>query len=276
MKIFRLTVVVDNVAGEGLAAEHGYSLFIEGPDGNILFDTGQKGVLFHNMDKLGIDPYTISTLVLSHGHYDHTGGVAEILQINRKTELYLHAAVFLPRYSLDGDSPKIVRMPLKAMEAAMHHSDERVHWLTRPVALVKNIGITGPISRENDFEDTGGPFYLDPEGRKSDTIEDDIAMWLHTPDGLVICVGCCHSGLINTLDCIIARTGENRIATIIGGLHMLNASPERLKNTVAKLREFEIDKIVACHCSGDKAVSYLRNHLDIEVVTGCSGLVLDF
>ena len=275
MSTIRLTVVVDNRAAEGLVAEHGFALHLETPEGNILLDTGQKDALMPNLAALAIDPGKVSRLVLSHGHYDHTGGVAELLSLNRDIELYLHAAVFQPRYSLDGTLPKIVKMPLKAMEAVMHHSDSRTHWLTKPVAISNCIGITGPIARKSEFEDTGGSFFLDPEGREVDIIKDDIAMWLHGPGGLVVCVGCCHSGLVNTLNHIVARTGENRIATVIGGLHLLHASSARLEKTVEALRRFEIGRIVACHCSGDDAVRFLQDNLDTEVTTGYAGLVLE-
>lgn len=273
--IFRLTVVVDNKAADNLVAEHGYALYLETPEGNILLDTGQKEAFLPNLERLAIDPASISTLVLSHGHYDHTGGVADLLELNRDIEIYLHAGVFQPRYSVDGDKPTIVKMPLAAMEAIMHHRDARTHWLTRPVALSGSIGITGPISRINDFEDTGGSFYLDPEGREVDTIRDDIAMWLHGPDGLIVCVGCCHSGLVNTLHHITTRTGESRIAMVIGGLHLLNSSIQRLERTVEGLRAFAIRRIVACHCSGEEAVQFLQDNLDAEVSTGYAGLVIE-
>jgi len=271
----RLTVLVDNRAPEQLAAEHGFALHLETPDGNILFDTGQQSALLPNMERLGIDPEKIHALVLSHGHYDHTGGVAEMLKRNRNLEVYLHGGVFQPRYSLDGEAPAIVRMPFAAMEAITRHPESRVHWLTRPMSLFPSVGLTGPISRGNDFEDTGGPFYLDPEGREADTIKDDVAMWLHTPDGLVVCVGCCHSGLVNTLSHIVARTGEKRIAMIIGGLHLLKGSEQRLARTVEELGNYTIERIVACHCSGEEAVRYLQQHLAAEVSFGQAGLVLE-
>lgn len=272
---FRLTIVVDNKAADTLCAEHGYSLHLQTPEGNILFDTGQQSAFLPNMQRLGLDPLDISTLVISHGHYDHTGGVADLLKMNREIDIYLHSAVFQPRYSLDGEVPAIVRMPFAAMEAITQHPEHRVHWLSRPVAVTNFIGITGPISRINTFEDTGGSFFLDPEGQQADSIKDDVAMWLHTPDGLVICVGCCHSGLINTLDYITARTGEKRIAMIIGGLHLLHSSPARLEQTVGALQRFMIGKIIACHCSGEEAVRYLQEHLTLEVVWGQAGLTIE-
>lgn len=269
-----LTVVVDNRGAAPLVAEHGFSLYIDTGEHTLLFDTGNKDALEQNMQQLKLSPAGISTLVLSHGHYDHTGGVAHLLRHNRRMEIYLHSGVFQPRYSLDGQEPAIVRMPLSAMEAISHHPDERVHWLTRPVQLTDQMGITGPIPRSNSREDTGGPFFLDPEGREPDTIKDDVAIWITTPGGLVVCLGCCHSGLINTLEAVTRLSGERRIAAIIGGLHLLHSSEERLAWTVAELGKYEIGRIIACHCSGEAAVDYLAAHLDVEVGWGEAGMVV--
>lgn len=275
MKQSRLTVLVDNRSVDGLASEHGYSLHLDTPEGAVLLDTGQQGVLVPNAAALGIDLSNVSALVLSHGHYDHTGGVTDMLRLNRNIEVYLHSSVFQPRYSLDGEKPTIVKMPLAAMEAVMHHPDEKIHWVTKPVSLYNSVGITGPISRKCEFEDTGGSFYLDPEGKEVDLIKDDIAIWLHTVKGLVICLGCCHAGLVNTLEHILARSDEKRIDTIIGGMHLLNADSNRLEKTVQKLRDYDIGRMIACHCSGDQAVKYLADNLDFEVVPGYAGLQLE-
>jgi len=273
-EVCKLTVVVDNQAAEGLTAEHGYALHIATPRGNLLLDTGQK-TLMKNLATLRVDPGKIDKLVLSHGHYDHSGGIADLLEVNSGMELYLHSAAFEPRYVRDGEETESVRMPLPDMNAVMRHKDEKTHWLTKPMELLPGLGVTGPIPRKNGFEDTGGEFYLDPEGTDVDTIKDDIALWLKTPEGLVVCIGCCHSGLINTLDHIVAATGERRIRTIIGGMHLLHATRERLEKTVAELQRFAIGNIIACHCSGEKAVEFLASELEAEVVAGYAGLSFD-
>lgn len=270
-EVCTLTVVVDNVAAEGLVAEHGYALHVATPHGNILLDTGQK-TLMENLQSLQIAAEKIDKLVLSHGHYDHSGGVAKLLAENRQLEIYLHSAAFEPRYVRDGEESKTVRMPLPDMNAVMHHKDEKTHWLTRPTELVPGVGVTGPVPRKNGFEDTGGEFYLDPEGTDIDTIKDDVALWIKTGEGLVVCTGCCHSGLINTLERIVAATGEHRIHTIIGGLHLLHATSGRLEQTVAELKKYPIGRIIACHCSGESAVAFLSSELEAEVTAGYAGL----
>ncbi|CAG37477.1 MBL fold metallo-hydrolase [Desulfotalea psychrophila] len=272
MKTLRFTIVVDNRAAEGLIAEHGYALHIETSAGNLLLDTGNKLAFVANAEALGVNLQEVSALVLSHGHYDHTGGIADILQQNKDVEIYLHAGVFQPRYSLHGEDASIVKMPLAAMQAVMHHADEKVNWLTQPVSLQDRVGLTGPIPRECSFEDTGGSFYLDPAGKVIDTIEDDNALWFHGPEGLVICLGCCHAGIINTLNYIMDYSGERKIDTVIGGLHLLHADESRLTKTAEALNGLDLKRIVACHCSGDEAVQYLADHLSCEVVAGYAGM----
>jgi len=275
MSCHRLTIVVDNNAGNDLAAEHGFALFIEAAEHSLLLDSGQKDALLKNAPALAIDPALIDLLVLSHGHYDHTGNVAYLLRKNKNMHIYLHSGVFQPRYSLDDKRPAMIKMPLSAMQAVMQHPDDKVHWLTRPVSLDTTIGITGPIPRRFEFEDTGGRFFLDAEGHTIDIIRDDVALWLRGSKGLTLCLGCCHAGLINTLSYVFELSGEKRIDTIVGGLHLLHADERRLKKTVSELRKFDIGRIVACHCSGEEAVEYLAAHLPCKVVKGYAGMRLE-
>ena len=272
----RLTVVVDNHAARGLTAEHGFALWLQYEGRTIMFDTGNKEALLPNSQALGLDLSMVSELVLSHGHYDHTGGVEVILDQAREVEVYLHQAVFQPRYVGKNGTTEPVRMPGKSMQALGHVKDEAIHWMTRNKQISKNIGITGPIPRITDFEDTGGAFYYDQEGKRPDPIDDDIAVWLRTSEGLVVCVGCSHAGIVNTLKSILTSTKEQRVHTVIGGLHLLNASEERLEQTAAALNGFGVKKLVACHCTGDSAITYLKNHLDGEVKRGFAGFSLSY
>ncbi len=272
----RLTVVVDNHAARGLAAEHGFALWLQYEGHTIMFDTGNKDTLLPNSQALGLDLAKVSDLVLSHGHYDHTGGIDVILEQAGNVEVYLHQAVFQPRYVGANSSAEPVRMPGKSMQALGHVKDEAFHWMTHYKRLSKNIGITGPIPRGNDFEDTGGAFYYDQEGKRPDPIDDDIAVWLRTSEGLVVCVGCSHAGIVNTLQSILKHTKEQRVHTVIGGLHLLNASPERLEQTARALNTLGVRKLVACHCTGDDATAYLKKHMDAEVMRGYAGFSLSY
>ncbi len=269
-------IVVDNLAAAGFAAEHGFSLWVESGERTILFDTGNKDALSINLQKLGLDLSVITDLVLSHGHYDHTGGVETVLAVQRDIQVYLHQAAMQPRYVTDNNGSRPVRMPPGSMRALGDVGDDSIHWLTHPLKITAEIGLSGPIPRITSYEDSGGSFYFDPEAERPDPIEDDNALWLKTGEGLVICVGCSHAGIVNTIEAVMTLSGESSVHTVVGGLHLLNASPDRLERTVRALDSLPLKRVVACHCTGDEAFVYLKNQLSCELVRGYAGMSLIF
>lgn len=269
----QITVLVDNRADKGLVSEHGLAMWIETGDKKILLDTGQGKSLLPNAALLGIDLRGADAMVLSHGHYDHTGAVADVLRAAPHADIYLHPASFLPRHSLRGGEARSVRMPGAAMSSVIAHPEQKVHWIKDFTTVTGGIILTGPIPRDTDFEDTGGAFFLDPGGERPDPITDDLALWTVTEEGVIICTGCCHSGIINTLRHIMRSAGEKRVKRIIGGLHLVNACRERLEKTVEELNKLEIEELIPCHCTGDDAVEYLSENLDCRVTQGYAGMM---
>jgi 7,8-dihydropterin-6-yl-methyl-4-(beta-D-ribofuranosyl)aminobenzene 5'-phosphate synthase len=274
-----IRVVVDNRAALGLTAEHGFALWIEVGERVILFDTGNRDALAANLAKLGLDLSRVSDLVLSHGHYDHSGGIEAVLAKAPGLAVYLHQAALQPRYVAgeDGeDGTRSVRMSAGAMQAIGRLKERSVTWLTHPVFIDDHIGVSGPIPRRTEFENTGGKFFYDPWGRRPDPIEDDNAIWFETDQGLVICVGCSHAGIVNTLNRIVEISGNKDIDTVIGGLHLLHASPRRLEKTVSALNRRYLRRLVACHCTGEGATAFLADRLNCEVIAGYAGFELSF
>ncbi len=267
-----VTIVVDNHATNSLASEHGFSLWIDTGSERIVFDTGQGMAFPKNIKKLGIDLRLCGYLILSHGHYDHTGGVPKVLADAPNAHLVCHPAVVTPRYSVRNGKPALIQMPAKSMTAIDKMSQDRIHWVHKPFYINERIGITGPIPRETDFEDTGGAFFLDPAAKHQDLITDDIAMWIQTKNGLIVFVGCSHSGLVNTLNYVQKLNHGMRISTVIGGFHLLNASKERLEQTSIALTSLAPDRIIPCHCTGDTAVAALKKALDIPITPGTTGM----
>jgi 7,8-dihydropterin-6-yl-methyl-4-(beta-D-ribofuranosyl)aminobenzene 5'-phosphate synthase len=272
----RITILVDNHAAPGLMVEHGLSLWIEVGGRPLLFDTGQGTALAPNAGSLGVNLSRTERLVLSHGHYDHTGGIAQVLTFAARVEVYAHAGVVQPRYSVRDGQPRLISMPHESMAALDRMPSERLHWVAQPMRLNETIGITGPIARETDFEDTGGPFYLDPEARREDPIDDDLAVWFRTANGLVVCAGCCHAGLINTLNQIRRLDPGQPIVAVIGGFHLVGASEARLAKTVEALHAIAPQRIMPCHCTGDAATAYLRNALGEMVQPAAAGMTYRF
>ncbi len=272
----RITILVDNQAGEGLSAEHGLSLLIEVENRRILFDTGQGGALTSNAQKLVIDLEKIDTLVVSHGHYDHTGGISGVYRLTSDIDIYCHPAAILPRYGMSNGQSKPLGMPGSALAALDRIPSCKVHWVHKGTDLSRNIGLTGPIPQETDYEDTGERFFLDPESKRPDFIEDDMALWINTPKGPVVCVGCCHAGLVNTLNHVRRLSGSARIRAVIGGFHLLLADDLRVGRTIDFLRSLSPELIVPCHCTGDRVVQSMQEVLGDRVSAGRSGAVYLF
>jgi 7,8-dihydropterin-6-yl-methyl-4-(beta-D-ribofuranosyl)aminobenzene 5'-phosphate synthase len=272
----KITILVDNQVGAGLVAEHGFSLWIETADRRILFDTGQGSALEKNADALGIDLAETDILVLSHGHYDHTGGVPLGLRQAAKTALYCHPGAVHPRYSVRNGMARSLQMPHQAMRAIDKLPWEQVHWVQHPLWLTDTIGLTGPIPRETAFEDTGGPFFLDTKGLRPDPMDDDMALWIRTDKGLIVCVGCAHAGLVNTLDHVQCLNKGMRIRAVIGGFHLLAAGEARIARTIAALKALEADRIVPCHCTGEHAVAELNDAFSESCYPGEAGKVYVF
>ncbi|OPL14096.1 MAG: hypothetical protein AVO34_06080 [Firmicutes bacterium ML8_F2] len=271
----KVTILVDNNADENLSVEHGFSLWIETASQRILFDTGQGTALSANACALECDLSQADMLVLSHGHYDHTGDVPYVLKVNPKIPVYCHAGVFLPRYSICAETGvRLVSMPQQSCAALIALPSGQIHWVSAPQLIQPDIGISGPIPRPHAFEDTGGPFFLDQDGQRPDLLDDDQAIWFQTDLGLVIIVGCCHAGLLNTVEHIRRVSGIDRIRGIVGGLHLHEASKQRLEKTYRAIADWDVEFIVPCHCTGNDVVSSMLDTFGDKVLPGRAGLTL--
>jgi 7,8-dihydropterin-6-yl-methyl-4-(beta-D-ribofuranosyl)aminobenzene 5'-phosphate synthase len=258
-----IAVLVENTVNrQGLLAEHGLAFWIERGDRRILFDTGQGMALAHNADKLGIDLSTVDDVVLSHGHYDHTGGLLAALPDLSRASVYAHLTAFRERFIKDSQtSARSVRSPIESFDWLKSRVGLAVPTRTQPIEVGQGVWLTGQIPRLNDFEDAGGAFYLDSACTQPDPIIDDQAVYMETSEGLVVLLGCAHAGVVNTLDYIRELTGKCRIHTVCGGMHLLNADEHRLEQTICKLRDLDVQRIGLAHCTGFAAMARLYHEL---------------
>ena len=270
----RITVLVENTArGADVLAEHGLALWIEADGRRILFDTGQGRVLRHNAGHLDISLDTAEIVVISHGHFDHTGGLKTVLGSNRQIAVCLHPAALESKYARRSTPPhRSIGIP-DFNEQTLRRQAQCLVWTRKPTRLIGGVYVTGEIPRRNDFEDTGGPFYRDESCTEADPLLDDQALYIETPAGTVVVLGCAHAGVVNTLDYIAELTGRDRIHAVLGGMHLVRATPQRLEETIKALRQYGIRKVGTAHCTGMRAATHLWSQLPDVCFECCVGTV---
>jgi 7,8-dihydropterin-6-yl-methyl-4-(beta-D-ribofuranosyl)aminobenzene 5'-phosphate synthase len=272
----RMTILVDDRANDGFVAKHGFSVWIETCGQRLLFDTGQGRALPDNSDRLEVDLGSVIALVLSHGHYDHTGVLPLVIARAPALRVYCHPGATGARYVVRAGAAKAIGTPPVSRAALESLPPGRLHWVTGPIEIAPGVGLTGPIPRLTDYEDTGGPFFVDDKGTRRDPIDDDLALWIRTQMGLVVIMGCGHAGLINTLSYARRLSGVSRIHAVLGGFHLLEASGTRVERTMGELAELDPRFVVPCHCTGERAVERLRQALGERVTRGSAGATYTF
>ncbi len=250
-----MTVLVDDHGTDStLATEHGLAFWIEAGDQHVLFDTGQTDLLLANALALGIDLAQTDAIVLSHGHYDHTGGLVAVLDMAPRAKIFLHPEAAEAKFHCKGSSIRSIGMPDKARLAL---KNRHVIWTGTPAIVCPGLSVTGQVPRFNRWEDVPQDFYLDQSCDSPDSLLDDQSIWTQTERGISVVLGCAHAGVMNTLRYIEELTQAESFHTIVGGMHLLHASDEQIEQTEATLKRYRFDCIAPGHCSGEKVIEHL-------------------
>lgn len=262
----KITLLVDKQPDSELQSEFGLALLLETDSRTFLFDTGAESALLANAEKLNIPVEKFNKVILSHGHYDHTGGLANLAP----EVIYCCKNIEQSHYSYHGiDDIHNIAMP---DAARMVLKNSRIQYVEKFTEIAPGCFLTGPIPRVSN-EDCGGKFFHDYACTLPDTVDDEQA--LLTADGILIS-GCCHAGVINTtLYCQECRP-DIKINTVVGGLHLRTASIKRLQQTADFFRQSEVKKLVLMHCTGSNAITELQKLLpECQVITPNLGRCCD-
>lgn len=255
---YRITILCENSVGpiSGTIAEHGFSALVEWQEGALLWDTGQGFTLLHNAQRMNKNLHNLQYVAISHGHYDHSGGLLPLLRTCGKKTVFAHPEIFTPRYRCKdtGDSISLgipyPREYLEGQGAIFNLSDQFRE-------ILPGIHLSGQVKRSNDFELGDSGLYLDTAKTVSDPFNDDQSLILETDKGLLVLLGCCHAGLINTLEHIKDKTGEQNFYAILGGTHLGFCTATQLEQTVALLKKYNITRLAVSHCTGFTASARL-------------------
>lgn len=273
----KITTLIENKLNEkdDLHIEHGLSIYIEVDNKGILFDTGQSGNFIDNAEKLNIDLKNLDYVVISHGHFDHSGGLARLIkEINPSIELYLGNGFFNKKYSLreDGDYSYLGNT---FDESLLKENNISFKYVTEDIInLTENVMVFTNFQREEEFENTDPHMYLKKEKNYiKDEFLDEISLGIKSSKGLVIIVGCSHVGVLNIINTIEDRTGL-KVYGLIGGTHLVKEDDEKINKIIEYLKEKDIKLIGACHCTGKHGETMLEQQLEDSFINNNTGDIL--
>ena len=242
----KITVLTENTSRSGLPCEHGLSLYIEANDIKLLFDMGQSSLFAENAKSLGIDLSCVDIAVLSHGHYDHGGGITEFLKINSKAPVYMSRYAFEPHYN---SSEKYI-----GLDTALEGNDRLI--MTDGITEVGK-GMTlyscHHMKKLVDF----GSFGLDmmQDGiMQPENFRHEHYLMIEEKEKRVLISGCSHRGIINIED-------EFRPDVLIGGFHFSKLPlDDKLMNYACQLEGYDTS-YYTCHCTGTEQYDFMKRYM---------------
>lgn len=256
---YRITILCENAVGpiSGTLGEHGFSALIEWQDGSLLWDTGQGFTLLHNAQRINRNLHSLQHVALSHGHYDHSGGLLPLLRTCGPKQVFGHPDIFTPRYR-HKDTGESLSLGMPYPKEYLEGQGARFDLCDQYREILPGIFLTGHVTRTTGFETGDSGLFTDTCGCNRDPFADDQSLVMVTGKGLVVLLGCCHAGLINTLEHIADKAGRRDIYAVIGGTHLGFCTAQQLDSTVQSLKSWSINKLAVSHCTGFDAAARLK------------------
>lgn len=276
----KITVVMDNTvpisAKHPFLGEHGSALFLETDGRKILIDAGQSAAVVANMSLLKLQPESLDMVILSHGHYDHTGGLYPVLQhAQKELPVFAHPGIFTPRFSTAGDIRQYIGIP---------HSQDQLtslgakwSFVEAPTQLSEHLWISGAVPRVTDYEQGDKRLVTCECGCDcQDEIQDDMSVFYVRGQEMVVIGGCTHAGLVNTVMHGFSITGATRLAGWIGGTHLGPVSADQQSRTIEQLAGWNPDFVAATHCTGFPMMSKLYQRFGTRYISAFIGTAIEW
>ena len=271
----KLSILTDNrVETRGLLAEHGLSVFIEDSALRLLFDTGQTYVFRHNAKEMGIDITRVDGIVLSHGHYDHCGGLVHYPDDAPMPPVYAGKGALDGKYKTGQKRPVDIGIPWA--KGGWPRINKSV------VVNEKNLRIAPGAMLHTDIPCTV-PFEGTPQGfltgsidsPAQDTMRDEQMLVLERENSIDVILGCSHPGIINCLSYAQSLYPGKRIGTVLAGMHLKAADDKRIDETIRQLKAMDIGLVIPMHCTGQNAICRMSRELGAQCRPLCTGQTIE-
>lgn len=269
MKIITKIVILNNDESKPpFLNEHGFSALIEKVGYFLLFDTGNSDIFIKNIELLNINPKDIKDIVISHGHYDHSGGLRFLLKKEDKYNVYLRKEIFKNKFRSD----KFIGIEWEKLEEIFDFKlIEDIKY-----KIFNSIYAYGPAPLVNEYEEPDKEFQLiDNNGKRRDYFEEELNLIIDDEDGLILITGCAHRGIANIVKGVLDNFNK-KIKVLLGGFHLYNSPIKKIEKIVNFFNEVQIEKVIPCHCTGDKAISVFKDKFKGEIINCCAGDIFKF
>lgn len=264
----KIVIINNDESKPPFLKEHGFSALIEEGGKFILFDTGNSNIFIKNMELLNINPKDIKDIVISHGHYDHSGGLRFLPNKEDKYNVYLRKEIFKNKFRSD----KFIGIEWEKLEEIFDFKfiDENIKY-----KIFDSIYTYGPAPFMNDFEEPDIEFQLiDNNVKRRDYFEEELNLVIEDENGLILITGCAHRGIANIVKGVLDDFNK-KIKVLLGGFHLYNSSLKKIEKIVNFFNEVQIEKIIPCHCTGDKAIIIFKDKFDGEVLNCYAGNIFN-
>lgn len=271
-----LTILCDNAAGrKGLAGKHGFSALVETGQRRVLFDTGPPGdQVLSTAATLGISLEELDAVVISHGHYDHLGGLEALLAATGPQRVVAHPLVFRRRFARDA-SGDLRHLGPPALKEDYERLGAHFVLTTEPMVIAEGLFVAGEVQ-------SGGPSRVDDRllaesagATVPDNFADEVALVADLPCGAVVLTGCAHKGVANIVAHVKSLARSGTVSTVVGGLHLAGVDEAKVAILAEKLNSLGVRTIVPCHCTGRAAVQVLQQAFPGRLVAVGTGDILD-
>lgn len=269
----RMHILTDNrTKKRGFLAEHGLSIYIEHEKANILFDTGQSDVYCRNAAEMDVDFDKTDCIILSHGHYDHCGGLIHFPKINKFPKVYVHETAFGKRYAVNSDRKSYREVGIPWLLDHYSSVKSNIVFTRKNLQIAASINLYGEIPSTVAFEGVPEGFYTGDETYKSvDMLKDEQMLIFDTNKSLCIFLGCSHPGIVNCLNYALKQFPGKKIDTLVAGMHLDSVSPLRLQMIMQTMFDLDIQKVVPLHCTGIFAIAEMKRFLGNRCLALCAG-----